>query len=1443
MTKPGVNPVTGIAAGALVQGGSLVITYQVRVQSFPTSGTLISQAAFSCSYTLPSGRTLSGTGNSNSVTTAVAPSHVALLKSASDAFVTIGDVLTYTVHVTNNGNPAVTNGLLFDLMSPGTEFVGGTVTVSGTSNLSANPVMGITIPTLIRNTSVTVTYQARIVSLPPVGSLVNTASFTFNNGTNAGTSYSNTVVTPLIAADIRISNQASVSQATVGDMFPYSFLIGNSGNTPATATLTDQLSEGIVFVANSVLINNEPVPGIDPISGIPVTIPAGGSTLVSFMVDVVSVPDTRTLVNQADIAYVYNMPDGASVSGTAVSNTETIVVTLPDVALRKSVSQSLAVAGDVLVFTSQITNNGISSIYNVMLYDPLSSNLAFMPGSVMIDGLDRPTASPATGITLGTVAAGVTVSVSFEVIVTMAVPDSITNQSTVSFTSGSFSATTASNTTVTPVTQPQISLLKSASTSHTSVGNTVAYTLVISNSGNVAADVTLTDPLPSGADFMANSVIVNGFPVPSASPITGIAIGSLNPGATATVNFSVVVTSLPVPQLLVNTATAAFAYSLPDGRSLDGTALSNTVSIPVSAPDVGVTLSTASTALTIGDTVTYSSVITNNGIETVNDVVFTSAAPNGSVFIGGTVTINGIAAVGEDPATGIAIGSIPPGASATVSFSNRVVAVTPTATLGIIASVTFTSGAFSGTALSNQVSTPVFQPVLTAVKSASENNATVGDTVTYTVTVTNSGNYASLLTVTDSFPAGVSFVPNSVLVNGSPSAGTDPLSSINAGLLEPGVTTTIQFSVIIDSLPNPQQLSNQAVASYSYTLPDGRTFTQSEASNIVSFPVSAPNVSAVKSASLSAAAIGETITYTTVVTNNGIAAVSNVLLLDLIPTGTSFGTGTVTIDGISRPADNPAMGIPLGSIAPGSAVSVTFQVQITALPNPAEISNQSSVTFTSGSFSGTAFSNTVITRVYQPILSAVKTGSTSNASVGSNLTYTITLTNAGNFGAAVSLTDPIPEGTSLVPNSVIVNGQPVPGADPSIGVPLGIVIATASISFTVTVQSLPASQQLSNQASSSFAFTLPGNRTLSGTVESNILTIPVSAPNVSVVKSTPRSNAVVGDIVPYTVTVTNTGVANITNLVVTDLVPAGAAFVSGSVTVDGVPRLNAVPANGIALGTIDPGNLVTVQFQLTVVSLPASAQLSNRAAASFTSGTFSGTALSNVVTVPVYQPIIALAKEANLSQATVGDTITYSIYVTNDGNWPAAVSLTDAIPPGAVFVPNSVIINGVPQPGANPSEGIPLGTIAPGDTVSVTVTLEVRIDTLPASQQLANQALASFLFTSPDGRELGGSAQSNTLIIPVSSPDVSAVKSTTAIDAVVGDILTYTIVVTNNGISPVDHVVLVDPDPPGGTFVEGSVTIDGLAYLTIQPASGIPIGTIAAGASSVITFQVQVVTI
>ncbi|MDI4645943.1 DUF7507 domain-containing protein [Cohnella hashimotonis] len=1443
VAQPAASPLAGIPLGTVGIGGSVSVTFRTLLNSLPSPPTLVDQGAVGYTYQLPSGRTLNGTAVSNTLTIGASAPNVSVTKSANLSNAAVGDTVVYTIVTANNGIEPVTNVILTDPVPTGASFVPGSLTINGVSSPSANPFAGVPLGTVSPGSPVTVVFRATVVSLPNPAQLSNQATVGFTSGAFQSTSASAPAVTAVFQAALSMAKTASATQTTVGDTFTYFITVANSGNTAAQTTITDVLPASVTFQTNSVIVGDIPTPGVSPATGIPLTVGAGQTVVVSFVVTINALPPSQRLDNQASASYTYTLPGGRQIPGSAVSNVSSVPVSAPDVRVVKAVAPASGIVGDTLTFSAVVTNNGITAVNNVVFSDPLPANVSFVSGSVFVGGAARPLANPTSGILIGALAPGASATVTFEVKITMAIPSQITNQSTVSFTSGVFSGTSASNTTVTPVYQPQIALVKSANTSNATVGDTIVYTINVSNSGNFGASVTVTDTIPAGTTFSPNSVIVGGVPQPGATPTTPIPLGIVVPGQTVVVTFAVVVTSLPSPQQLSNTASAVLTYVPPDGRTITQNVTSNTVTFPVSAPNVAVSKATPSTAVALGDTVTYTVTVLNSGIAAVTNVLFTDPTPAGTAFVPGSVLVNGVPAPAAIPSGGIQLGTIAPSGTSTVVFSVNVVSVPSPAQIGNQASVSFSSGAFSGTTFSNTVVTPVFQPTISAVKSASTANATVGDTVTYSLAVSNTGNYPATTTLTDNVPAGTIFVPNSVIIDGFPIPGSDPSTGIALGPIEAGGTRTVMFSVVVNTLPSPQQLVNQGTATYSFTLPDSRTLTGSVPSNTVTIPVSAPNVAVSKSTTTTTTTLGDTVTYTTVIANNGIASVNNVIFTDPIPAGTAFVPGSLTVDGVARPAANPATGISIATIAPGATSTVAFNVTVTSLPQTQTLSNQSTVTFTSGAFSGVTFSNTVTTPVYIPILSAVKTANTSSATVGDTVAYTITLTNAGNYPANVTVTDNIPAGTTLVPNSVLINGQPAAGEDPSAGVLVPGVSTTATVTFSVVIGSLPPGQLLSNQASSTYAYTLPDGRAFGGAFLSNLLVVPVSAPNVGVTKTASATDAVVGDNLVYTVVVQNNGIENVNNVLLSDPTPAGAVFVPGSVTVDGVPRANANPQAGISLGSIAPGATVTVAYTINVTSLPVPNTLSNQASVSFTSGAFSATTFSNTVVTPVFQPIIGMLKSANTTNATVGDTVLYSINITNTGNLAADLTVTDSIPAGTAFVPNSVQVNGVPQPGVDPSNGVPVGLVLPGASVNVTVNLEVTVDALPSPQQLSNQATATYTYSPPDGRVLTGSAASNTLVIPVSSPDVVVTKSTNAVDAIVGDVITYTILVENSGIETVNNVVIVDQVPVGTVFVSGSVTVDGIARPAANPNTGIAVGSIAAGATVTVTFQVQVVTV
>ncbi|WP_423748464.1 DUF6923 family protein, partial [Bacillus cereus] len=247
-----------------------------------------------------------------------------------------------------------------------------------------------------------------------------------------------------------------------------------------------------------------------------------------------------------------------------------------------------------------------------------------------------------------------------------------------------------------------------------------------------------------------------------------------------------------------------------------------------------------------------------------------------------------------------------------------------------------------------------------------------------------------------------------------------------------------------------------------------------------------------KSVDQTVASIGSTLTYTMVVTNDsGVITANNVVFTDPIPTGTTFVPGSVTVNAVPTAGD-PSTGIPLGDIPPLGSVTITFQVIIGAAP-PSDIINIAGVTADN---SEPATSNQVVTTVNQASLVTVKTVSQNFADIGDILTYNVTLVNTGNISADnINFTDPIPNGTTFVPNSVSVNGAPLPGANPALGFNIGSIPPSGftTVSFQVTVTSIPVPNPTVNIATTTFEFTVvPGQPPVPGNSTSNPVTTQVN---------------------------------------------------------------------------------------------------------------------------------------------------------------------------------------------------------------------------------------------------------------------------------------------------------------------------------------------------------------
>lgn len=344
----------------------------------------------------------------------------------------------------------------------------------------------------------------------------------------------------------------------------------------------------------------------------------------------------------------------------------------------------------------------------------------------------------------------------------------------------------------------------------------------------------------------------------------------------------------------------------------------------------------------------------------------------------------------------------------------------------------------------------------------------------------------------------------------------------------------------------------------------------------------------------------------------------------------------------------------------------------------------------------------------------------------------------------------------------------------------------------------------------------------------------IQVPEFIPVKTVDRQTANVGETVNFTVTLTNTCQSPLTNVSFQDTVPNGLSFVPGSVVVNTASNPQANPNIGFALPDVPGGGTVTVRFAATVDAIPTPNPALNRANINYSyspveggiPGDFNVTSNEAPVQVGTLADLLVI-KTARPSPVQPGETLTYTVTVANEGPSPAINAvLTDNIPAVLSNVEYSTNGGASFSPWSSP---LLLGTLAAG----ASRTILIRGTVSPSAVgKIVNTAVVNS--DTPDPNPDNNTDTNRTDIGTGNMADISVSKSAQPAAVVPGALLSYTVIVTNNGPDSAQDVILYDEAPPELSNVEFSV--DGGA--TWNPwANPYPLGSLAAGQSRTILIR------
>lgn len=719
-------------------------------------------------------------------------------------------------------------------------------------------------------------------------------------------------------------------------------------------------------------------------------------------------------------------------------------------------------------------------------------------------------------------------------------------------------------------------------------------------------------------------------------------------------------------------------------------------------------------------------------------------------------------------------------------------------------------------------------------KTADVQTANVGDTLTYTVKMTNDEAASSAwkeVVLTDEIPDGLTFVDSSVYVDNKVAQHSfeNGLLTVSLGDIAAGQTVTVTFKATVNADMYNQTIFNTAVAEGANGIVKDKEgnetgkYEDTDDGVYINKGDTMPYVT--KTANVSEAQVGDKLTYTVTLGNaeSAVYEIENAAMTDVIPAELDFEDGSVQVDGMSAvysfDTATRTLTVPLGGIAPATEKTVTFSVTVNdaaygkTVYNTAVMSGDN-IPDTEGTDDGVSVGDGKA----RP--SVEKRADMSVADVGDKITYTVTFAN-GEFATVpienAVMTDVIPADLAFVDGSVQVDGVTTDysfdSGTATLTVPLGELApnTTKTVTFAVTVNETAYGKTVYNTAVMS-GDNIPDTK---GTDDGVSVGDGKARPNIE--KTADKSSAKIGDKITYTLTLSNSETATVPvqNAVVSDVIPAGLTFEYGSVLLDGSTTSNYTYDEASRLLTVNIGNIApdtsrTVTFVATVNEDAYNTTIQNLATLT-SDNTEPVQDKDDGVVVSDGMTDLSINKSVDKSSARVGDTLTYTVQVSNGAGAEVNIrdaKLTDEIPDGLTFRGN-VTVDGYSAAYQYDNESqtlsVPLDAIAPGQTK--TVCFDVLINSDAYGMTIENTAVASGSNT-PDAED----TDDGVTIEDGKADGHAGAKSANKTTVRVGDTITYTITLQNGAMATADwtDATVTDVLPDGVSFA-GNVQKDGQA--------------------------------
>jgi uncharacterized repeat protein (TIGR01451 family) len=1393
------------------------------------------------------------------VTLVIGVGPVVITKTADTTSAAPGSTIQYTITVHNTGTSPFNGASLTDPLTNVLDDATYNNDVSATSGSA-----GFSSPNITWNGNLaagavaTITYS---VTVKPLGSgdgvMSNTVTSTTLGANCASGSGDSRCQATVNLLSLTITKVADAATATPGDTVHYTVTVANTGQAAYSgATFTDPLS-GVLDDAtynNDATATSGTVTFTNPTLSWTGNLSAGGSVTVGYSVTVKS-PDTgdKNLTNTVSSAGAgTNCPAG----GTDPRCTADVTTLIPQLTIASSSNVSTTVPTGVVQYTVVVTNTGqtpytganfsfdVSDVLAHATYNndamATSGSLDFHPGGTLTWTGDLAIGASATLTASATVNNPPTGGPTMTTTVTSTTPG---NNCPVG------GSDPACSTTVT-IQNPQLTITKTADVATVTPGGTITYTVTAANIGPTAyTGAAFTDPLAGvlpDAVYDGNASASTGSVSYTAPNLSWI--GDLPVGATATITYSVTVKNPdPGDKHLINTITSAtLGNNCPDG----GSDPACTARVTVLVPELTITKTAGSPSAVSGGTVTYTVTAANTGQTPYTGATFSddlSGVLDDAAYGNDASASSGAVSYAAPQLTWT--GDLAVGAVATITYTVTVNSPdTGNGTLvNKVVSPTTGSNCPSG-GIDTRCTTTVRVSGLLLTQSYAETSTTPGSVIHLSATFTNTGQtpYTGI-----SVFAGSADVVDDAIPNGDQVASSGSLVLTSTGLTWTGdipvggVVTVTGTLTVRNPDPGNKVITGTLVSSApGNNCPSGGSDPRCTATVNVLLPA----LSFTKTADTATQVPGGVVNYTVVVHNTGQTPYTGATATDDLSgvlTDAAYGNDASATSGtVSYTAPTVTW---TGDLAVGASATITYSVTVNDPDNDGKTMinevTSSEVGSTCPPNSGNSACTSTVT-VLTPALTIAKTANVPNATEGSTVTYTVTVTNSGQTPyTGATFTDDLSGvlDDAAYGNNASASSGAVSYTAPNLTWTGDLAVgAIATITYTATINNPSV-----------------GNRSLVNTITSATsgsncpaadpdtrctVTVPVtSTSQLTFTKTAGESSTTRGGTVSYTITIVNSAAIPYMGATFTD--PLTGVLDDATYNNDASATAGAVSFTSPNLtwtGDVPNGGSVTVTYSVTVhTSATGDDRLANTLSSASPGGNCPAASTDPRCSATVTVSGLTIDNASDVTTTTPGGLVNLTTTFTNTGQTPyTGISvffdgsdlLDDVTPTGDESATSGTISIG-------PSGLTWTGNIPVGGTVTMTGSFTVNNpDT--GDRHIVVRSVSD---TPGSNCPTGGADPRCSVSVDVLIPALTITKTANTPATVPGGTVGYTISVHNTGQTP--YIGVSVTDPLSGVIDEAdynndaSATGGAVSYLSPNLTWT---GDVAVGATVTITYSVTV---